>query len=79
MTAHPDPDIMAYLRRRQLNAAVVAGNLAESEPLHDLAKDCARQLQVVIDDLTAGQHLGAAEVEADFAAPAALQSFNREA
>lgn len=63
---------MAYLRRRQLNAAMVAGNTPVSDELHTLAKDRARQLAVVIDDLTAGQHIGAAEVEAQ------LQSFNRE-
>lgn len=83
-TTDLDPDVMAYLRRRQLNAAVVAATLPDSEPLHGLARDRARQLQVVIDDLTAGQHDGAAELEADLAATtlgdaAALQSFNREA
>ena len=79
-----DPDIMAYLRRRMANAQTVAGNLPDSDPMHDLAKDRARQLQVVIDDLTAEQHHGSAAIEADLAAntlgaAAASQSFNREA
>ena len=76
-----DPDIMAYLRRRMANAQTVAGNLPDSDPMHDLAKDRARQLQVVIDDLTAEQHHGSAAIEADLAAKtpgdaAAVKSFD---
>lgn len=62
-----DPNLMAYLRRRLANAETVARNTPENDELHTLARDRARQLQVVIDDLTTGQHIGAADVEAELA------------
>jgi len=54
-----DPDVIAYLRQRRDNAALMARKAAELEPL---AQDRARQLEVIIADLEAGLHEGSAAV-----------------
>ena len=54
-------DVIAYLQQRQDNCDVMAKNSPEWA---EGARDRKRQLGVVIDDLRAGLHHGAAEVRA---------------
>jgi hypothetical protein len=54
-------DVLAYLEKRRANAAVVAKRQPELEPW---AEDRRRQLEVVIDELKAGLHVGSADVAA---------------
>lgn len=57
-------DVLAYLERRRANAAAVAAR----DPAFDAwAEDRRRQLEVVIDELRAGLHLGCAGVAAALA------------
>lgn len=58
-------DVLAYLRRRQSNCTVMARANAEFAPA---ARERARQLGVLIDEIAAGFHEGAAAVEAQLAA-----------
>lgn len=58
-------DVLAYLKRRRANAEVIARRYPDSEPF---AEDRRRQLDVIIADIEAEMHLGAAQVEADRAA-----------
>lgn len=58
-------DVLAYLARRHANAALVAQRLPAAEPL---AADRRRQLEVMIDEITAGLHHGAAASEAHLVA-----------
>lgn len=57
-------DVLAYLARRRENAALVATRLPALEPF---AEDRRRQLEVMIDELGAGLHGGAAQAAADLA------------
>ena len=52
-------DVLAYLARRRDNAALVAAQMPELEPL---AADRRRQLEVMIDEIEAGLHQGLADV-----------------
>lgn len=52
-------DVLAYLERKRDNALTMAAN---SHEFADLARDRARQLGIVIDELRAGLHIGEAEV-----------------
>ena len=54
-------DVIAYLAQRRDNAERVARHTPE---FGDWARDRTRQLEIVIDDLRAGMHLGSAEVRA---------------
>lgn len=62
--ASPDADVLAYLARRQGNAERVARVTAETDELHVLARDRARQLAVLIDEIRAGLHHGEAAAQA---------------
>ena len=59
-------DVLAYLTRRRDNAARVAAQMPELEPL---AADRRRQLEVMIDEIEAGLHEGLADVVAELALP----------
>ena len=61
-------DFKAYLEQRADNAAAVARASAEGSDLRDMAVDRRRQCEVVIGDLVAGMHLGAAQVRAELLA-----------
>lgn len=55
-------DVVAYLARRRANAVTMAENFrGDSEGL-DLAKDRARQLDIVLQEISTGLHEGEAEV-----------------
>lgn len=62
--AAADHDVLAYLARRQGNAERVARVTAETDELHVLARDRARQLAVLIDEIRAGLHHGEAAAQA---------------
>lgn len=57
-------DVLAYLSRRQANCQVMAQAQAE---FASAARERARQLGVLIDEIGAGFHEGAAAVEAQLA------------
>lgn len=59
-------DILAYLCRRRRNAALVA---ARSPEFAEWAADRRRQLDVMIEEIKAGLHLGCAATEAALADP----------
>lgn len=63
-TAAADHDVLAYLARRRGNAERVARVTAETDELHALARDRARQLAVLIDEIRAGLHHGEAAAQA---------------
>lgn len=52
-------DVIAYLERKRANAGLVAGRSPE---FAELARDRARQLEIMIDELKAGLHQGEAAV-----------------
>lgn len=54
-------DLLAWLRRRAANAALVGQRYPESE---SFARDRQRQIEVMIEDIANELHLGAALVEA---------------
>lgn len=58
-------DFLAFLRQRRANCETMARNSAE---FADQARDRGRQLDVLIGEIAAGMHEGAAEVEAALAA-----------
>lgn len=62
--AAADHDVLAYLARRRGNAERVARVTPPSDPLHELARDRARQLDVLIDEIRAGLHHGEAAAQA---------------
>ena len=55
-------DVLAYLVRRRDNAAAIAASGAADGETRALAQDRRRQLDVLIDELTAGMHVWAAEM-----------------
>lgn len=59
---HGIDDVVAYLEQRRDNAAAVAAASPELTFGYELAKDRARQLEIQIDELRAGLHLGAVAV-----------------
>lgn len=65
-------DVLAYLAGRRENAARVAQVHAHDEQ-GEAARDRGRQLDIVIDELRAGLHLGAAAVRAELAQPLSRQ------
>lgn len=64
-------DVLAYLARRRDNAALVAAQMPELEPL---AADRRRQLEVMIDEIAGGLHEGLAAVLADLARASSCSS-----
>lgn len=60
-----DADVLAWLRRRAENARRVASVTPANDELHQLAADRARQIEVMIGDLHAGLHHGAAAIEVE--------------
>lgn len=54
-------DFIAYLEQRRDNAGTIAGKVPE---FAELARDRARQLEVMIDELRHGLHEGSAAVRA---------------
>ena len=64
MAAAADHDVLAYLSRRMGNAERVARATPETDPMHDLARDRARQIGVMIDEIAAGLHHGEAAAQA---------------
>lgn len=78
--AAADHDVLAYLARRRANALRVAGATAPNDDLHELARDRARQLDVLIDEIRAGLHHGEAAAQAAHTGFAAeTNTFNAEA
>lgn len=66
MTARPRPspelaDVLAYIEQRRDNAVLMARRCPEFEAE---ARERQRQLDVLIDELKAGLHHGAAETRA---------------
>lgn len=57
-------DILAYLRRRQMNALTMAENAKGDSEAQDLATDRARQMGIIIQEIETGLHAGEAEVAA---------------
>ena len=55
-------DVLAYLVQRRDNAAAIAASGAADGETRALAQDRRRQLDVLIDELTAGMHVWAAEM-----------------
>lgn len=55
-------DVMAYMEQRRDNAATIAANTPAHDELAQLAADRRRQLDVQLDDLRAGLHVGSAAV-----------------
>ena len=66
-------DVLAYLERRRANAATIASKHPGHDEIGDLARDRRRQLDIQIDELRAGLHLGAAALRDDLAAPAMME------
>lgn len=60
-------DLVAYLTRRLTNAATMAGRVADSDPDFALYRDRQRQLQVMIDEISHGLHVGEVAVAARLA------------
>lgn len=54
-------DVLAYLEQRRDNAAAVA---RRSPEFTEQARDRQRQLEIIIDDLRGGLHVGSAAVRA---------------
>lgn len=67
-------DVIAHLEQRRDNAATIASRMAPHEEMAMLATDRRQQTEVIIDDLKAGMHVGAAQVRADLAAKAAAEA-----
>lgn len=60
-------DFLAYLKRRGINARTLASATPESDELHALAADRARQVEVIAEEIRAGLHEDRAAVEAELA------------
>ena len=58
--------------------ATIAAARPEHDELGDLARDRRRQLEIQIDELRAGLHLGAAEVRAALLASAESNTLHQE-
>lgn len=64
-------DVLAWLRQRAANAALIAARYADSEPF---AADRRRQIAVMIEEIEAEMHCGAAYAEAHRERMAAARS-----